>query len=128
MENAIQTTPRGGIDRARRDDGQTNDTTRIVEIRPPIDVLESDGTYRILADVPGVEASGADVRIEMPHLRIAAMRPARGGVSIRYAATIVLPATIDAGSLAAEIRSGVLEITMTKSAAARPRRIEVRAS
>lgn len=126
MENALQVTSRREVERARRDEAESIRTSRVVEVRPSIDAFENGDTIRILADVPGVEPSGADVQLEMPHLRIACMRPARGGTTVRYATTLTLPRTVDPASLTAELHDGVLEIAMKKNAESRARRIEVK--
>lgn len=126
MENALQVTPRREIERARRDGAQPIESSRVIDVRPSIDAYESGEQLRIVADVPGVDASGADVQLEMPHLRIACTRAARNGRTIRYATTLTLPRTVDPSSLSAELRDGVLEITMTKNAESRARRIEVK--
>jgi HSP20 family molecular chaperone IbpA len=76
--------------------------------------------------VPGVDPANADVHVEMPHLRIACTRTAAGEATIRYAASLTLPSTIDGDSSSARLRDGVLEISMQKSAKARARRIDVR--
>lgn len=126
MENALQVGESQGIERSRPASSiGASPQTRVVEVRPSLDVLESGEAIRILADVPGVDAAHADVHVELPHLRIACTRAPLGGATIRYAASLTLPSTIDAESLTAELRDGVLEISMRKSAQARARRIAV---
>jgi HSP20 family protein len=46
----------------------------------------------------------------------------------RYERVIALPDTVDPGSLQAELRDGVLTVTMAKRPEAQPRRISVNAS
>jgi HSP20 family protein len=126
MENALRMNETQGIERTRDDSAIRAPQKRVVEMRPSIDVLENGEGIRILADVPGVDASHADVHVELPHLRIACAREGADGLTIRYAATLTLPSTIDGDSLSAQLKNGVLEIAMNKSAQARARRIEVR--
>lgn len=125
METALQVNE---IERASETPSPISTTrrTRVLEVRPRFDVLENGDEIRIVADVPGVDAANADIRVEMPHLRIACTRPTAGESTIRYAASLTLPPTIDGESLSAQVRDGVLEISMRKSAQARARRIEVR--
>lgn len=125
MDSPMQVTPRPSTDATQGGEVETRNTSRIVEVRPALDVLEHEEGLRIQFDVPGVPPEGADVRIAMPHLHVACSRPARDGVTIRYAASLTLPATIDPASLQAELRHGVLTLTMARSAAARPRRIPI---
>lgn len=128
METALQVNGAHEIERTSQAPSALGTTkrTRVIEIRPRLDVFENRDGIRIVADVPGVDAANADVHVEMPHLRIACTRPTAGESAIRYAASLTLPQTIDGDSLSAQIRDGVLEISMHKSAQARARRIEVR--
>jgi len=128
MENALEVRESQGTAQAQQRAVPTTASTRIVELRPRLDVLENGESIRILADVPGVEAQHADVQIEMPHLRIACMRRTSEGAAIRYVASLTLPDIVDASSLSAALHDGVLEISMQKSERARARRIPVRVS
>ncbi len=126
MENAMQVGETQGIERASRAASiGPSSQGRVIDVRPRLDVLENAEAIRILADVPGVDAAHADVEIEWPHLRIVCTRAASGDATIRYGASLTLPSTIDADSLTADLRDGVLEISMRKSAQARARRIRV---
>lgn len=95
-------------------------------VRPPIDVLESADGIRLCVDVPGVAAADAKVEVEMPHLRIDAERTLHDGTRVAYRASLRLPSSIDAASLSADMRHGVLTIAMSKAEQARARRITVR--
>lgn len=125
QENTVHVTPSAtAIERRGGDLHETR--TGSVAIRPAIDVLESADQIRVVADVPGVAAADADVQVEMPHLRVSALRRLPDGSRVEYRAALRLPDTIDAESLTAGLRHGVLEIAMNKHPRARSRRIEVR--
>jgi HSP20 family molecular chaperone IbpA len=128
MENAIQVTSRtSDVERRSADTAprRERETPQLV-IRPLVDVLESAEGVRLVVDLPGVAACDADVRVEMPHLRIEASRALPEGGRVAYRAAFRLPDTVDAETLSADLRQGVLEIAMQKRAQARARRIEVR--
>ncbi len=131
MENDLQVKPRRDVGTTRRDaarEPQAGRPARVLEVRPAIDIFENGEGLRILADVPGVDIAGAELEVEMPQLRIACTRAATHGASVRYTATIIVPDFVDPGSIVAELRNGVLEISMTKSARARAQRIAVRSA
>jgi HSP20 family protein len=126
MENALQVGESHEVERKRRTSAiAPSQQSRVIEVRPSLDVFESGESIRIALDVPGVDAAHADVNVEMPHLRIACTRKGAGSATIRYAVSLTLPSTIETDSLTAELRDGVLDISMRKSAQARARRIQV---
>lgn len=129
-QEALQVAPRREATTTRRSGAGTLAASRSssLELRPAIDVLENGDGMRILADVPGVSSECANIEIEAGRLRIECTRRARDGSTVRYATSLLLPDTIDASSLTAELRNGVLQIAMARSEAARPRRIEVRSA
>jgi HSP20 family protein len=107
-----------------------------------LEVRETDDAYVVRAEVPGLEPEHIDVQLQGEHLIIAGeKRPEESGgarepqESLTYSErrfgafrrVLHLAAPIDAGSVKAEHRNGVLTIRLEKSAAARPKRIEVRA-
>lgn len=106
-------------------------------VAPPIDVFESADELLIVADVPGVSGEGIDLRIENGTLTLAAKRgqprdesPAlvREYEPADFEASFRVPAGIDTGAIAAEVKHGTLSVRLPKAAAAKPRRISVQAS
>ena len=109
--------------------------------RPRVDVFENAHEYLVVADVPGVAKDGVDVRFESGELRIEARRAGSQasqtgqahvlGEEYRvgdYRRAFAMPDGIDADKIEAELAHGVLRVHLPKSAAKRPRRIDVRAS
>ncbi|MDB5216197.1 MAG: hypothetical protein JWO86_4124 [Myxococcaceae bacterium] len=107
-------------------------------IRPRVDVFENAQEYLVIADVPGVTKAGLDVRFESGELRIEARRT-RGeltgaqplGEEYRiadYRRAFAMPDGIDVDKIEAALAHGVLQVHLPKSAAKRPRRIDIRAS
>lgn len=105
-------------------------------VRPRVDVLESEAEYLVVADMPGVAKDAVDVRFEDGELRIEARRQGHAtGQSLLeeyrvadFRRAFAMPDGIDGEKIAAELAAGVLKVHLPKSAAKRPRRIDIRAS
>lgn len=108
-------------------------------VRPRVDVFENDAEYLVVADVPGVTKDALDVRFEEGELRLEARRraappaPDARLLAEEYRAAdfrraFAMPEGVDADKIDAELANGVLKVHLPKSAARRPRRIEIRAS
>ncbi|HLV64468.1 MAG TPA: Hsp20/alpha crystallin family protein [Polyangiaceae bacterium] len=95
---------------------------------PPVDVFENDEGFLIVADLPGVSPEALEVEFEPPELRVSGRAPGPDGDEVVYERRFELGASLDASSISAELTNGVLRIEIKKSAALRPRRIDVRAA
>jgi len=94
---------------------------------PPIEVLRTDSEILVRVELPGVDPESIDVTMANDTLRIRAERPAptaeqgeylhRGFAYGTFEGTVVLPAGIDAGKLAARYDAGILEIRVPHGAA-----------
>jgi len=104
---------------------------------PLFDVFENAEELLIVADVPGVQPEGIDLRVENDTLLLAARRAARAEsdpgpalareyVELDFATRFRIPAGIDAASVTAETKNGTLSIRLPKAAAAKPRKVAVR--
>ena len=105
--------------------------------RPSVDILETEDSLWLWADMPGVEEKSVDVHLKDQVLSI------EGRVSLddyqeltplyteynvgNYAQRFTVSSTIDAERIRAHMKNGVLELELPKAAEARSRRIEVRA-
>ncbi|MBX3357689.1 MAG: Hsp20/alpha crystallin family protein [Phycisphaeraceae bacterium] len=104
--------------------------------RPAVDILETRDEVLVLADMPGVAAGGVDIDFEDGVLTVhgrVGPREAGGKPLLReygvgdFERTFQIGQSIDASSISAELSGGVLTVTMPKSAASRPRKIQVQA-
>ena len=94
---------------------------------PPVDVFENDEAFLVRADLPGVTSDGIDVRFEQDSLRIEAKRDAaEPSWSYDFRRAFKLSG-IDQDRITAEMKDGVLSLTLPKAASARPRQIPVHA-
>jgi HSP20 family molecular chaperone IbpA len=118
----------------------TEDTRTGPVFRPDVDILEQPDAYVVLADMPGVSEETVDIRLEKGTLTLDAREaretPTGPAGSTRYAEyrsggyhrEFRISEEIDAASVSAQMRDGVLELRLPKSVASRPRRIEVSAA
>lgn len=108
------------------------------QVNPPVDIYETDSGLTLLADMPGVEASGLDVRVEeglltiqgRPERRLPDKAIARYSETsdLDYVRSFRLGLEIDAARVEATLTNGVLELKLPKSERARTRRIQVKTS
>jgi HSP20 family protein len=104
---------------------------------PPIDVYETDDRYVITAEVPGVAREAVELAVQDNRLTIKGSRSAglaesatrhyhqveRGHGS--FERTFEFADAVDEEGITADLRNGVLTVTLRKSATA-PRTIEIR--
>lgn len=121
--------------------GQTappREPTRAEEtyVPPAVDIYDDDQGLVVVADLPGVEPSGLDVRVDRGVLTIQgrATHLATGDPVYReYQLTgffrqFQLPEEVDTARISADLKHGVLTLRLPRAERAQPRRIEVRAS
>lgn len=105
---------------------------------PAADIEEFDNRFELFVDLPGVPAKDVEITLEAGVLTLTGERGAfRSAETVLHARRergsghfyrrFILPDTVDAESVKARERDGVLEITIPKLAKAQPRRIEVAA-
>lgn len=107
---------------------------------PAVDIVEKKDAYVIYAELPGVDATQANVSFEQNVLTIRGERPSPFGAGddeLRvYAAeritgpferSVRLPKFVDGERISAEFANGVLTVTVPKAQAAQPRKIEIKA-
>ena len=102
---------------------------------PPVDVFEDDEAITLLADLPGVARDGLNVRIDGDSLLLEATANTAGPQQLEllygearvaaYRRQFTLSRELDASRIDAQLRDGVLRLTIPKAEAAKPRRIEV---
>jgi len=98
---------------------------------PAIDVFEGERDFRVDVDLPGVRVDDVRVSLDGNALEIDASRPgdrAPDGHALRYRRTVRFEVPLDADAVRAELKSGVLALTLPKAAAAIPRQIPVLSS
>ena len=106
-------------------------------IAPPIDVFENVEELLLVADVPGVASDGIDLRIENDTLTLVARRAEAGREAAAlaheyeetdFATSFQIPQGIDATSISAETKNGMLVVHLPKTAATKSRKVVVRSN
>jgi HSP20 family protein len=104
---------------------------------PPIDVFETGDRYVIAAELPGLDRDQIELAMEDSRLTIHGRRiAAPAGADVHYhqmerghgafSRTFEFAEKIDAERVTADLRDGVLTVTLPKAAPPPARRIEVR--
>ena len=104
---------------------------------PPVDVFEDDASITLLADLPGVKREQLQVRVDGDSLVLEAVADTAGPQDLElvygelqcpaYRREFTLSRELDTSRIEAQLRDGVLRLTIPKADEARPRRIEVQA-
>lgn len=104
---------------------------------PPVDIIEREDRYVLMADVPGARAESIDINYERGiltlHARIDPRQPEgttrwmlrEYGVG-DFHRTFQIGEGIDAGRIQAQVSNGVLTLDLPKAEAARMRKISVK--
>lgn len=103
---------------------------------PPVDIFEDDSGITLLADLPGVGRERLGVRVDGDSLTIEGTADVAGPREMElvygeaqlpvYRREFSLSRELDASRIEAQLKDGVLRLTIPKAEEARPRRIEVR--
>lgn len=114
------------------------ETTRGGRIyRPLTDIVETRGGVSLMLEMPGVEAGSVDITLEGRVLTIrGSVSPTRpANLELAYAEygegdyerTFTMSEDFDPDRIEAELRNGVLTVTLPRAEAAQPKKIAVKA-
>ena len=111
--------------------------TSQASITPPVDIFEDRHGITLYADLPGVPKEKLDVRVHDGSLTIEAeaVVPTPSGLRLqhgeirhpRFARAFTLSSEFDVSRIDAQLRDGVLKLTIPRRDEAKPRRIEISA-
>lgn len=129
MDSNIQTRERNVQQRPQEAE---RDTPFVV---PPVDVFENESGITLLADLPGASRERLGVRVDGDNLFIEATAAPSGPDNMElvygeaqipsYRRQFTLSRELDASRIEANLKDGVLRLTIPKLEEAKPRRIEV---
>jgi HSP20 family protein len=85
------------------------------EREPIVDVIQDDGTIRVVAELPGVEKDDIQLRCTETMLTIDVDTPQR-----KYHKEVEFPAEVNPKISKARYKNGVLEVTLTKAMPRKP--------
>jgi HSP20 family protein len=129
MRNEVQTSSASDVATARAD------TAKQPHVVPPVDVFENESSITLLADLPGVQRDQLHVRVDGDNLVLEATAATAGPDNLQlvygeaqiptYRRQFTLSRELDASRIEAQLRDGVLRLTIPKAEEARPRRVQV---
>jgi HSP20 family protein len=128
---ALTTEKRGNLEAAGEKSLATRDDT--IYIAPPVDIFETEDTLIVVADLPGVDKDGVDLRVEDGVLTIKGKAKYNPPASILreefnlqgYYRQFQLSDEVDQSKISAESKNGVLTITLPKAEKSKPKQIKV---
>ena len=102
---------------------------------PPVDLFETSGAFVLTAELPGLSREQIDIHAEESRITIRGERVS-GQVSCeqyhrverghgRFSRAFVLPEPIDVESVSADLKDGLLTVTIPKAGGRGARRIQV---
>lgn len=120
---------------ARVAPSQNGSSHSVSTVKPVYEIKESPEAYAVTVYVPGVTKEAVELTNEAGQFRILARRDwkqpegwtavYRESTSAAYELVLAHDNAIDADKIAAELRDGVLRITLPKAEALKPRKITV---
>lgn len=103
----------------------TENTVEYERVQPPVDVMESENDFTVLADLPGVSREQIELTVEKSQILLQAKREQSSRGPIEYVRRFLMPREIDADQIKASMNQGVLTLVLPKATAKKPRRIEI---
>ena len=102
---------------------------------PPTDVFENEQSIIVVMEVPGIQRDHVDVKVENSVLTVEGrldqskydgLQPVYTEYNIgNYVRSFQLSSQIDQNGISAELRDGVMTLTLPKAETAKPRRIAI---
>lgn len=121
----------------KRELEQSEETTIPARVfLPNADIYETPDALSVVLEMPGVEKSNVDIRVEQGILNVEGrldlskyqgLQPLYTEYNVgHYARSFQLSSKIDQNAIQAELKDGVLSLTLPKAEQAKPRKIQVR--
>ena len=143
MNNVIRWNPFREIAEMQRqidrvfDEGWNNTISRLETAWMPIDVTESDNSYTVIADLPGLTSDDIDVNFHDGVLTIngevhESTSDEKDNVLVRertygkFSRRINLPMSVDVENISATYQDGVLTLELPKAESSKPHQIKVK--
>jgi HSP20 family protein len=104
-------------------------------VAPDVNIYETDDGYVLQAEMPGVSKDGLEITLEANTLTFVGRRheePRPGNVAYsesrgqNYRRVFELDPAIDSQKISAEMRQGILTLTLPKAERVKPRKIEIK--
>ncbi len=129
---ALRTEKAGSPDKAGEKSLATRDEA--IYIAPPVDIFENEDSLIVVADLPGVDKDGVDIRVDDDILTIKGNAKYSQPANVlhqeftleNYYRQFQLSDEVDPGKISAESKNGVLTIILPKAEKAKPKQIKVK--
>ena len=129
----------GTMDQTPARESQGGETARGATLyRPIADILERQDGVVVQIEMPGVPSDDVEISVERRVLTVRGRTRVTAPEGYRlvyaeygegdYERSFTLSQDIDEGKIAAEMRNGVLTLTLPRAEAAKPRKIQVKAA
>ncbi|HTA42271.1 MAG TPA: Hsp20/alpha crystallin family protein [Bryobacteraceae bacterium] len=103
---------------------------------PAVDILETDDSLIVKADLPNVKIEDIDIRVENQTLTITGSRTFEKDDKVKgyhriersygeFVRSFAVPPTVDTEQVAADYKNGVLTVTLPRKESAKPRQVKV---
>ncbi len=97
-----------------------------VDFLPPVDIYETNGTMKLMLDMPGVSGDNIAVDVEDQILKISGDSDLKDyGRAVRYKRQFPISKEINAAGITAKIKDGVLEVILPKAESAKVHKVKV---
>ena len=115
---------------------EATETLAMGNFVPPVDVYEDEQKLVLKLEVPGIQQSDLDLRVESQLLTVTGKRKFEAHekeenfhrIERRYGSfsrSFTLPQTVDTASISAQYDAGVLRISLSKKEVAKPRQVKI---
>jgi HSP20 family protein len=123
------------VQKKREQDGKEEGTIPVRTFLPPADIYEDRDSLKVLLEMPGVEKGNVNVHVEdgvllvegrLDLAKYRGLQPLYTEYNIgNYSRSFRLSNAIDQDKIAAELKDGVLSLTLQKAEKAKPRTIQI---
>ena len=123
------------VQKKRELEGKEESTIPARTFVPTADIYEDQDSLKVILEMPGVEKGNVNVRVEEGVLvvegrldltKYRGLQPLYSEYNIgNYARSFRLSSAIDQDKIGAELKDGVLSLTLSKAEKAKPRTIQV---
>lgn len=103
----------------------TNNTESTRIAQPRVDIVEKDGDLLLFADMAGVSADNLDITLENNELTLHGKATDR---DVMYQRAFTIGRRIDRDNIVANVKDGVLTLTLPRLPEAEPKKIAVQAA
>lgn len=119
----------------RRNERDAGDEFERADWTPASDIYETDSSYLIAMDLPGIDRAALEIDVEDSRLVVKGTREISESKQHRterprgrFVRTFSVPASVEQGKIGAEYKDGVLKIRLPKRTEQKPKKIDIKIS